>query len=76
MRLGWEMIFRIWSSRMMALVCSVVLVPGTLPLAGSEPGRQEAGAPTEEAPKIPNDQLDSLVAPIALYPDQIGRAHV
>src|SRR4030095_15648745 len=29
-------------------------------------------APTEEAadtPKIPNDQLDSLVAPIALYPD-------
>ena len=36
-----------------------------------------AGAPqaepqemtTEEAPKIPNEQLDSLVAPIALYPD-------
>src|SRR5919109_4841603 len=25
----------------------------------------------EEAPKIPNDQLDSLVAPIALYPDQL-----
>ena len=24
---------------------------------------------TEEAPKVPNDQLDSLVAPIALYPD-------
>ena len=24
---------------------------------------------TEEAPKIPNEQLDSLVAPIALYPD-------
>src|SRR6476646_869407 len=26
-------------------------------------------ATTEEAPKIPNEQLDSLVAPIALYPD-------
>jgi hypothetical protein len=26
---------------------------------------------TEEAPKIPNDQLDSLVAPIALYPDEM-----
>ena len=26
---------------------------------------------TKEAPKIPNDQLDSLVAPIALYPDQL-----
>src|SRR3954468_11072646 len=24
-----------------------------------------------EAPKIPNDQLDSLVAPIALYPDPL-----
>jgi len=29
-------------------------------------------APAEEpAPKIPNDQLDSLVAPIALYPDPL-----
>src|SRR6266478_8846524 len=26
---------------------------------------------TPEAPKIPADQLDSLVAPIALYPDQL-----
>ena len=26
---------------------------------------------TEEAPKIPNEQLDSLVAPIALYPDDL-----
>src|ERR1700746_2691001 len=25
----------------------------------------------EQAPKIPNDQLDSLVAPIALYPDSL-----
>src|SRR5690349_12617896 len=30
---------------------------------------QEETTTTEEAPKIPNDQLDSLVAPIALYPD-------
>ena len=30
-----------------------------------------APASTEEAPKIPNDQLDSLVAPIALYPDPL-----
>src|SRR5260370_27734241 len=26
---------------------------------------------TEEAPKLPNDQLDSLVAPIALYSDPL-----
>src|SRR6266567_4626565 len=30
-----------------------------------------SAAPAEEAPKIPNDQLDSLVAPIALYPDPL-----
>src|SRR5438270_5822941 len=28
-------------------------------------------ATTEESPKIPTDQLDSLVAPIALYPDPL-----
>jgi len=27
--------------------------------------------PAQPAPKIPNDQLDSLVAPIALYPDPL-----
>jgi hypothetical protein len=26
---------------------------------------------TEQAPKVPNEELDSLVAPIALYPDQL-----
>ena len=30
---------------------------------------QEETTTTEEAPKIPTEQLDSLVAPIALYPD-------
>ena len=28
-------------------------------------------ADTEQAPKLPNDQLDSLIAPIALYPDPL-----
>jgi hypothetical protein len=32
---------------------------------------QQQGGPAEEAPKIPDDQLDSLVAPIALYPDPL-----
>ncbi|MES2221819.1 MAG: DUF3300 domain-containing protein [Acidobacteriota bacterium] len=33
---------------------------------------QTAAAPTQQAaPKIPADQLDSLVAPIALYPDPL-----
>ena len=32
---------------------------------------QQAAPPVAESPKIPNDQLDSLVAPIALYPDPL-----
>ncbi|HYJ05169.1 MAG TPA: DUF3300 domain-containing protein [Chthoniobacterales bacterium] len=30
-----------------------------------------SATPAPEAPKIPNDQLDSLVSPIALYPDPL-----
>src|SRR6516164_6527537 len=50
---------------MMAIVCAAVLAPGeTLLLVQSQP----AGSAKQEA-KIPADQLDSLVAPVALYPD-------
>src|SRR5262245_34793078 len=54
--------------KVVAIVSAVVLVavPG-YPLAWSQPAAP-ADAP---APKIPNDQLDSLVAPIALYPDEL-----
>jgi hypothetical protein len=40
-------------------------------LAQESPPAQSQETTTEEAPKIPNDQLDSLVAPIALYPDAL-----
>jgi len=42
-------------------------------LAAQEPATTPAPAQEtqEEIPKIPNDQLDSLVAPIALYPDPL-----
>jgi hypothetical protein len=39
-----------------------------LPLIAAAP---QEPAPQQEAPKLPNDQLDSLVAPIALYPDPL-----
>jgi hypothetical protein len=32
---------------------------------------QQGASSGQDAPKIPNDQLDSLVAPIALYPDPL-----
>jgi len=52
-----------------ALLCVALLVPGDSAAWAGSPPQQAGGA--EEAPKIPNDQLDSLVAPIALYPDQL-----
>jgi Protein of unknown function (DUF3300) len=54
-----------------AVMCSMLLIPGELSLAGPDLAAQQGSAPEEQAPKIPNDQLDSLVAPIALYPDPL-----
>ena len=54
-----------------AIVC-VASLPwsSSLVLAQEAPqAESQEMTTTEEAPKIPNDQLDSLVAPIALYPD-------
>jgi Protein of unknown function (DUF3300) len=65
-----------------AIVCTLLLAPGNC-VGGSgtthkspQPSAtaiQEAPAAAtgQEAPKIPADQIDSLVAPIALYPDPL-----
>jgi Protein of unknown function (DUF3300) len=51
-------------------VLVVAMVPGD-PMT-SAPLLQSALSPSnDQAPKIPPDQLDSLVAPIALYPDPL-----
>ena len=50
---------------MIAILC-VASLQWSSPLVLAQ---EETTTTTEEAPKIPNDQLDSLVAPIALYPD-------
>src|SRR5438067_8855689 len=65
--------------RLIAFVCAaslsfspVLLAQQTAPPALSQDMTDTANAPAQEAaPKIPNDQLDSLVAPIALYPDEL-----
>ena len=50
-----------------ALVCAVALVPGDVTvLAQTAPA---GGSPASEEARVPPEQLDSLVAPIALYPD-------
>ena len=45
-----------------------MLVPGNTALAASQ-AQQSASSGSQAAATIPPDQLDSLVAPIALYPD-------
>jgi hypothetical protein len=53
-----------------ALLCSALLLPGDVtPVARfQEPA---ADASQQDAAPLPPDQLDSLVAPIALYPDPL-----
>jgi hypothetical protein len=52
-------------------VLSVALLSPIYPLAFAQETATQTALPEEEAPPIPNDQLDSLVAPIALYPDPL-----
>lgn len=59
--LGWT------AQSLLAMICAVFLMPGDTLLYA----QQEAASTDQAAPKIPNDQLDSLVAPIALYPDPL-----
>jgi len=57
--------------RLLAMFCTLVLLPGEslagvpyLPFA-------QSSSPQDQSAKIPPDQLDSLVAPVALYPDPL-----
>jgi len=50
-----------------AMLCAIALVPGgVLP---DTPTFLQTASSQDQAAKIPSDQMDSLVAPIALYPD-------
>ncbi len=54
---------------LVAVICSVILVPGDMRVLASPVPQQAATGGQEAAASVPPDQLDSLVAPIALYPD-------
>ena len=59
------------TQRLLVGVCAVMLVPGDS-LADIEYAslpQDKASTSQNQGAKIPADQLDSLVAPIALYPD-------
>src|SRR5246127_5379543 len=52
---------------LLVMVCTISIVPGDTSLPS--PGSPQAASQQDQAAKIPPDQLDSLVAPIALYQD-------
>ena len=64
---GWNLMSRA-VRELAAVICIGVLLPGNL-LASQTPLPDAPSA--QAAAKIPADQLDSLVAPIALYPDPL-----
>jgi len=55
----------------LAIVCTIGLLPGEAPAYTLTSPSAQASSTQDQAAKIPPDQLDSLVAPIALYPDQL-----
>ncbi len=62
--------------RLLVMICTITLVPGDsmASMPSSRPEQTQAAqgqapAAQEQPAKIPSDQLDALVAPIALYPD-------
>src|SRR4051812_12254131 len=61
-------------NRLTASFCAALMVPSGVVLTAPLPTRMSSQTPTKTAtqqPKISNDQLDALVAPLALYPDPL-----
>jgi Protein of unknown function (DUF3300) len=56
---------------LVAILCTIVLLPGNTLAYISSSSQAPASATPSQASKIPSEQLDSLVAPIALYPDPL-----
>src|SRR3954454_11822204 len=56
---------------LLALLCSILLLPGDTRLYAQQETPPPAPATATQTTKIPPEQLDSLVAPIALYPDPL-----
>ena len=59
-----------FGTRITAALCAALLIRSNV-VSSPLPVPQAATTTTPAAARIPNDQLDSLVAPIALYPDPL-----
>ena len=54
-----------------AILCAIILVPGDTFAYRPQQSTAPPSSQASQAAKIPPEQLDSLVAPIALYPDPL-----
>jgi len=54
-----------------SILCTVLLVPGDILAYAPQQSSSSSSSSTAQTAKIPPEQLDSLVAPIALYPDPL-----
>jgi hypothetical protein len=54
-----------------SVICALALLPGDWTLMAHQSADQSPQPADEQAASIPPEQLDSLVAPIALYPDPL-----
>src|SRR3981189_3266561 len=64
-------IFGLRMRGVVAVLCALALVSGDSLSNIASPQSAQVSSPQSQAPLIPADQLDSLVAPIALYPDPL-----
>src|SRR5579862_3035867 len=55
----------------LAILCALILVPGDALGYVSQSSPAPARSPNSQVASVSPDQLDSLVAPIALYPDPL-----
>jgi len=56
---------------LLVMICTIALLPGDTLAYASSSRLAQATSPQDQVAKISPDQLDSLVAPIALYPDSL-----
>lgn len=60
------------AKRFTTVLCSLLLIPSGAPLVAAQTqAPTQSQTPNAQSQLIPADQLDSLVAPIALYPDNL-----
>src|SRR6201993_122343 len=62
-------LYQLGIQSLVAFLCCLLVVPDAA--FGASMPTQEAAPADQAAAKIPPDQLDTLVAPIALYPDAL-----